>query len=140
MRYFLLNAYSAGCNRASEADWTTNTIHKLHYEFDFWPDDVLLCSSPSWIVTAPAKDAIQSADLTGVHFDAVEVSRSELFDQLHPNRKLPEFVWMKVEGKAGHDDFGIVRKTRLVVSERALKLLRRLGIPNARVSDFSDIP
>jgi hypothetical protein len=136
MRYFFLNAYSAGCNRASEADWATNTIHKLHYEFDFWPDDVLLSSSPSWIVTVPAKLAIQAAGLTGAHFDSVKQSRSALFDQLHPDQQLPEFVWLKVDGEAGRDDFGIARETRLVVSDRALELLERLGIPHSKVSNF----
>jgi hypothetical protein len=135
---FCRKAYSAGCNRASEADWASNTIHKLHYEFDFWSEDVLLSSSPSWIVTVPAKNAIQSSGLTGAHFDNVEVSRSDLFDQLHPGKALPEFVWFKVTGRAGHDDFGTIHETRLVVSERALALLQRLGIPNAKVSDFRD--
>ncbi len=136
MRYFLLSPYSAGCNSTSDADWATNTVHKLRYVFDFWSDDVLLSSSPTWIVTVPTKHAIQSAKLTGVHFGGVEVSKSELFDRLHPSRELPPFAWLKVEGKAGQDDFGIVRNTKLVVSERALALLRELGIPNARVSGF----
>jgi hypothetical protein len=137
MRYFLLSPYSAGCNSASDADWTTNTIHKLRYKFDFWRDDVLLSSSPTWIITVVAKHAVQLAKLTGVHFVSVEVSKSELFDQFHPRQELCSFVWMKVDGEAGHDDFGIVRKTKLVVSERALALLRTLGIPNARVDDFT---
>jgi hypothetical protein len=138
MRYFLLRPYSAGCNSTSDADWTNNTIYKLRYKFDFWKNDVLLSSSPTWIITVPAKHAVQSAKLTGVHFDSVEVSKSELFDQLHPNQELPSFAWMKVDGKAGRDDFGIVRKTKLVISEHALALLRTLGIPNARVSDYTE--
>jgi hypothetical protein len=113
MRYFLLSPYSAGCNSASDADWATNTDRKLCDAFDFWSGDALLSSSPTWIVTVPAKHAIQPTKLTGVHFGSVEVSKSELYHQLHPSRELPSFVWLKVDGKAGRDDFGVVRNTKL---------------------------
>jgi hypothetical protein len=64
------------------------------------------------------------------------VSKSHQFQDFHPEQKLPQFSWLKVDGNAGHDDFGVARNTRLVVSERGLKLLQELGIPNAEVSDF----
>jgi len=113
-------------------------IYELCYEFDDWLGDALLESPYAWITTAHLKAAIQSAGLTGVHFDNVKTYKSEQFDELYPDVKLPEFAWMKVEGEAGQYDFGIAQSRRLVVSERALKLLQSFGIPHAKVSDFEE--
>jgi hypothetical protein len=137
MNYFIVDAEVAGDNVKSSADWNVrpNVVYKLHYEFDAWPDDALLASFPCWVVTIPAKMEIQSAGLTGARFDRVEVSKSEQFEYFRPDRKLPEFAWLKVEGEAGRDDFGISRN-RLVVSERALNVLKGLGIERAKVSSF----
>jgi hypothetical protein len=45
---------------------------------------------------------------TNVAFDDVEVTVSDQFNELHPDRKLPPFAWLKPEGKAGQDDHGTV--------------------------------
>ena len=74
--------------------------------------------------------------LTGVRFDKVEVTASELFEQLYPNRRLPKFVWLQIIGKPGQDDFGMAKGLMLVVSERALEVLKGLGISNALVTPF----
>lgn len=50
--------------------------------------------------------------------------------------KLPPFVWLKVDGKAGHDDFGLAEDHRLVVSESVLDALRPLGISHALIEPF----
>jgi hypothetical protein len=44
---------------------------------------------------------------TGVEFGPVEVTKSPAFDHLHPGRPIPEFLWMKVHGRPGVDDFGM---------------------------------
>ncbi len=111
-------------------------VRKLHYEFDGWLGDVLLESCPCFIVTETAKKTLQSAGLTGVRFDKVEVTASELFEQLYPNRRLPKFVWLQIIGKPGQDDFGMAKGLMLVVSERALEVLKGLGISNALVTPF----
>jgi len=74
---------------------------------------------------------IEEAKLTGVRFDEVEVTTSDQFKELYPDRQLPKFVWLRVEGKAGHDDFGIAPGLRLVASERAFELLKRINLSNA---------
>jgi hypothetical protein len=40
--------------------------------------------------------------------------------------RLPRFVWLKAEGKPGRDDLGLSHLI-LIVSERALGLLKRVG-------------
>jgi hypothetical protein len=106
-------------------------VQKLHYQFDGWLGDELLESAPSYIASERMAHEIERAQLTGVRFDDVEVTTSDQFRELYPDRQLPKFIWLKVEGNAGHDDFGIAPGLRLVVSERALELLKKIGFSNA---------
>jgi hypothetical protein len=106
-------------------------VQKLHYQFDGWLGDELLESTPCYIASERMAHEIERVHLTGVRFDEAEVTTSDQFKELYPDRQLPKFVWLKVDGNAGRDDFGIAPGLRLVVSERALELLKRIGISNA---------
>jgi hypothetical protein len=106
-------------------------VHKLHYQFDGWLGDELLESTPCYIASERLARGIEKAGLKGVSFDAVEVTKSEQFEELYPGRVLPKFVWLKVDGTAGQDDFGIAPGLRLVVSERAFELLKEAGLSHA---------
>jgi hypothetical protein len=140
MRSFVLEPAVPGDNSSSPGDWSVHPpiIHKLNFEFDFLLNDVLFKAFPNWIVTIPAKVAIQSEGLSGASFDKVKISKSPDFEELEPNQQLPKFAWLKVNGDAGRDDFGVTHDLRPVVSERTLQLLQRLGIPNAQVRDFKE--
>jgi hypothetical protein len=139
MKYFFVEPEVAG-GFGPNIDLDTSVhppiIHRLNYEFDGWLGDVLLESFPVWIVTLPARDAIKALGCTGVRFDEVEVTTSGLFEDIYPDRQLPEFAWMRVEGKAGEDDFGVLSTLILVVSERALKTLQDLGLNYAEIAEF----
>jgi hypothetical protein len=111
-------------------------VDRLHYKFDGWLGDVLLESFPCEIATSSAAHALMDAAVTGVQFADVEVSTSEAFRELHPQLALPMFRWLRVSGVAGKDDFGIADDLRLVVSQRALDILRPLGIGNATLEHF----
>jgi hypothetical protein len=146
MKYYSIEPEVAG-------GWGKNTVHdesesaeppfvlKLHYEFDGWAGDELLESSGCYIVTERLAREIERAQLTGAQFDDVEISTSGEYDdfqELHPDRKLPKFLWLRLVGKLGQDDFAI-SGLRLVVSERALQLLTSIGISNAAsVTPFAD--
>ncbi len=106
-------------------------VKKLHYEFDGWLGDELIESTPCFIVSKRLADKITSEKLTGGKFDDVEVTTSDEFQEFHQNRQLPEFVWFKVDGKPGEDDFGLTSELNLIVSEKALQLLLSGGISNA---------
>jgi hypothetical protein len=106
-------------------------VHKLHYEFAGWLGDELLTSTPCFIVTERLADEIKLAGLSGVLFDEVEVSVSDQFTEFYPNQIIPNFLWLKVNGKFGADDFGIAHGFKLVVSERAIEVLKQRGISNA---------
>ncbi|MEK9184293.1 MAG: hypothetical protein AAB892_01020 [Patescibacteria group bacterium] len=106
-------------------------VTKLHYEFDVWLGDALLTSHPVYIIIRKGQEALTAAAVCGIEFDDVEITKSQLFEDLYPGRELPDFVWMKVQGTAGQDDFGIANNQLLVVSDRALEVLEPLGIGNA---------
>lgn len=110
-------------------------VNRLHYKFDGWLGDHLLESTPCFIASKRLAEKINLEGLSGVEIDEVEITKSDEFLELHPTRELPEFVWLKVNGKAGQDDFGIAADLRLVVSRRALDLLMQMGIAHAASID-----
>jgi hypothetical protein len=114
-------------------------VSKLHYCFEGWLGDVLLESFPCFIVTEAAKRELQRLGVTGARFDAVEVTKSSEFDELNPGKQLPEFVWLRPEGKPGYDDVATADDGRLVLSARALELFRKLGIANALIDPVASI-
>jgi hypothetical protein len=135
MKYYTIEPEVAG-------GWGKNTVfdripgkgtfvHKLHYEFDGWLGDELVESSACYVVTERMVREIERAGLTGARFDEAEVTTSEQFRDIYPNRQLPKFVWLRAMGKPGQDDFVLGTDLRLMVSERALELLKRVGISHA---------
>ena len=74
---------------------------------------------------------IEQAHLSGAQFDEVKVTTSEQFRDIYPRRELPKFVWLRATGTPGQDDFALGPDLWLVVSERALELLKRVGISHA---------
>ncbi|MER8446107.1 hypothetical protein NKH52_23220 [Mesorhizobium sp. M1066] len=111
-------------------------VTRLHYEFDGWLGDRMVASFPCYLVTEDVAEKILKSEFSGVTFDKVEVTTSELFEEMQPDQKLPPFVWLKVNGDAGRDDFGIAKDLRLVVSERVLDALKPSGISNALIEPF----
>jgi hypothetical protein len=139
MRYFQVEPEVAG--GVGENTSLNNKVHppivyNLHYQFDGWDGDALLEGFPCFIATDDLSKAIMEARLTGVTFAPLEVSTSYEFQELYPGRKLPRFRWMQVHGRAGVDDFGRSNKLYLVVSERAIDLVRRFGFDNAEIEDY----
>ena len=133
MKYYVVEPEVAGgLGERTRIDRSTGkmVVTTLHYQFDGWLGDELLESTPCYIVSERMAHAIEQAQLTGVRFDEVEVTTSDQFREFYPNRQLPKFVWLKVEGKPGHNDFGIAQDLRLVTSERAIEVLKQIGISN----------
>jgi hypothetical protein len=139
MRYFKVEPEVAGgLGDHTVLDTSTHPpiVHKLHYEIETWLGDAMLTSSPCFITTEGLSRAIIQVGFTGVRFAPVEMSISEQGQEFEPELKLPKFRWMQVDGHAGQDDFGLLNKIRLVVSERALALLRRFGLKYAVIENF----
>jgi len=113
-------------------------VTKLHYEVEGWFGDVIVTTFPCFLVTEETQRALQKMGFSGATFADTEVTISEDCQEDQPGLELPPFVWLKVNGKAGRDDFGIAADYRLVISKRVLDLLESLGIPFAIVEPYVD--
>lgn len=116
-------------------DRSTNppTPLKLHYEFLGWLGDDLLETTPCFIVTLALKTALMQFNGTGYSFDDVVVTKSDFFQETHPEAILPAFAWLRVHGSAGYNDAGLDTKTRLVVSDELLNVLKQYKISNCTI-------
>lgn len=111
-------------------------VNRLHYRFDGWLGDQLIESTPCYIVSERMACELKRAQLTGFVLDDVEITASEQFRDIYSDRELPRFLRFKVEGIPGGDDFGVTPDLELVVSDRALGTLSKVGISNALVEPF----
>jgi len=138
MYYYIEPEVSGGIGRNSIIDASRHPpiVKKLHFEFDGWLGDDLIESFPCFIVSENLKIEIDKKRLTGFIFDEVEITISDTFSELHKNKKLPKFYWLKVTGKAGCQDFGIADDFRLVVSANALFAIRRMKIEQASIEEY----
>ncbi|PBB36911.1 hypothetical protein [Mesorhizobium sp. WSM3868] len=113
-------------------------VNKLVFQVDGWPGDVLVASFPCFLITEEAKFALQQAGFSGATFADVKITISDNFRDVYSDIKIPPLVWLKIEGEAGHSDFGIASDLRLVMSERILDVLDALGLPMASFKPFDD--
>ena len=139
MQYFIVKPEVAGgLGEHTSMDGSTHPpeVTSLHYVFDGWSGDVLLTSFPCYIVTPEARKELERMQVTGASFAPVEISKSETFDELFPGRELPKFSWLRVDGVAGVDDFGIAKDLRLTVSKRVLDVLSGMGLREAVITKY----
>ncbi|HEY0199049.1 MAG TPA: hypothetical protein VGC19_11005 [Rhodanobacter sp.] len=139
MNYFYLEPEVAGefgIGTVLDATVHPPLVSKLDYRFSGWLGDVLLESFPCFIISADTAIALEKDSFTGLNLSEVETSKTPEFNTMYPDRVLPKFRWLQVEGLAGSDDFGLAPDGRLVVSERVLEKLRQFGISHALVEDF----
>lgn len=139
MKYYYIEPECPG-------DWGDGTIAntdvhppiviKLHYEFIFWSDDVLLQTFPVYIVTEKARRLLVSLKATGIEFDRVVVSPGDQFHLITPGIKLPKYAWLRVNGVPGVDDFGLSSEHELVISGRALRALKGLHLSGASTTPY----
>lgn len=111
-------------------------VSRLHYEFEGWLGDVLIESFPCFVVTASAQGRLTRMGATGARFGEVQISKSPEFMDFQPVVELPSFAWLQPTGAAGVDDFGTAADGRLVVSERAVEILRDLQLSNAQLAPW----
>jgi hypothetical protein len=139
MQYFYIEpnvAGGLGSHTVLDPSVHPPIVTRLHYEVEGWFGDVLVTTFPCYLVTEETQRALQKMGFSGAAFADVEVTTSEEFHEDQPGQELPPFVWLKVNGKAGRDDFGIAANYLLVISKRILDLLESSGIPFAVVEPY----
>lgn len=112
-------------------------VRNFHFQFEGWLGDDLLETVACFIATKRLVEAIRALQPSGIGFDKVEITKSEQFEELYPDRELPDFVWLKITGKPGRDDFGLSEEHRLVVSERMLSAMKMLNLNNCDFADYT---
>lgn len=150
MKFHLLRAESAGDFGSHSVIENPQArplkVTRFHYELDMWPTDDLLQAVGVFMVSERLELKLKALvpAVSGAAFDDVEVTTSDKFDEWHSRSStetyrdksnLPKFVWLKVSGQAGVDDFGLFNN-RLVVSDRVLGLLKSLTLQYCKIEDY----
>lgn len=136
MSYFYIEPeVSGGLGPETEMNTTVHPpiVDKLNYQFESWLGDDLIESFPCYIVTEHLAKQFISNEFQGFSLDNVIVTMSEDFAELNETKELPNFFWLKIDGEAFNDDFGLSEDYRLVVSQRVLNLLNLNNIYNADI-------
>jgi len=111
-------------------------VHSFECYLDGWLGDCILEIFPCFIVTQAAKDDIENLKLTGIVFDDLTVTKTEIFNEFYQHIEIPKLFWAKINGLAGIDDFGLSNDFRLVISESSFNVLNVNKLQNAIFSDF----
>jgi hypothetical protein len=102
-------------------------VKHLHYVFDDWLGDSIVTSTPCFLCTQQLADEIVKHGLTGVYVCDAEIEVSPLFIELNPNAYLPKFLQLVPSNHPGQKDFGIDDNLHLIVSSKALDVIRSCG-------------
>lgn len=119
----------------------------LNYEFTGWLGDELLTSHPCFIVSENIVEDILKSNLKGYKFEDVEISVSDEFKEIYPNKCIPNFKRLislekvvvcdeKIIQSSG-DDFCLEDNVELVVSYKALEMLKRHKIEYCEITPLS---
>lgn len=146
MKYFELNTQAAGSfgesvEFAGPRQERPPKVTRMAYDFELWPEDAISGWMSHYVITKELSEALQSATpaLTGFSIGEVEITTESQFDELYGDRELPDFVWLKVEGTAGKDDFGLSANNSMVASERALGIIKQFPHKYLKLEDYSTI-
>jgi len=147
MKFFRLSLFTIGTlgDDTVHEGWSDRPlkISKLQIELDAWPDDDLTeAAIYGFVGTHRLAQAIKENGFTGVDYDHVDVIDGDQFwirKKEHPGEAVPELLWFKFVGKPGFDDFALIDgpgSFPLVVSERALTLLKSFNFTKCEIKDF----
>lgn len=147
MNFYLLGPEAAGQLGTScvHGDLTERPVNIMvpDFEFQFWPHDDLLNGFFTYACTPELADGLKKSSLTGFELAKLNVSFEERFQQwadLHKGEQLPEFQWLKITGRAGVDDFGLIQgpcRLPLVVSGRAFGVLNQFKLEYCDIENYT---
>ncbi len=138
-KYYSLEPEVAGeLGTKTEIDNSTHPplVSKLHFKFSGWLGNEILECFPCYIVTEFMMKKIYTLQPTGCKFENLFIERSKQFKELYSDKELPKFKWLKINGQAGKDDFGLSPNNLLVVSERILKLLKNHRLNECDIEEW----
>lgn len=111
--------------------WTLNYLHAI---FDGWLGGDLLKISSCYLLTNKLKDRIEEEGLSGIlGFCEFEIELSNTYKNIYPNRSLPQLFWVQINGQTEKDDFAIDGKNKLIVSKKALDILKEYNLSDCEI-------
>jgi len=106
--------------------------------FDTWLGDDMVRAHPLLLVTTGLKDALLAMRKpTGFSLVRAQASPSPFFERHAPDRRLPPFWSVLVDGRPGLDDLGLGRDGSIVASARVVSALGRFSMKHATLSQYS---
>lgn len=121
-------------------------ISYLHFVLMGWLGDDILEVTPCFMVSEKLKNVIEESTLTGYAFQDIDISVSEDYSEMYPDRELPHFYRLlpqgvvKVEDETyyawNNMDFCVTEKFYLVLSENAMKIIRDYQLDNADIREL----
>jgi len=140
--YTLRAEVAGGLGPQSVVDSSTHppVVSRLHYDFVSWLGDDIVATFPCNLVTEALAKAIVDEGLTGAQIDHVTVTKNPQFERFFPDTvaSLPEWKWLRPTGQPHESDFWQDDQGILIVSERALKLLRKFSLENCRIGTYGE--
>lgn len=100
-----------------------------------WNGDALLQSFPCYLVSPRMAEDLEAGSLTGTHLADAEVTLSPGAEEFVDTAVLG-FRWLQPRGAPGLDDVAVDDKARLIVSDRALAVLRRHPLENCLIEQW----
>ncbi|WP_027386024.1 hypothetical protein [Chryseobacterium gregarium] len=106
-------------------------ISKMNYEFDGWLGDDLVTEAGHFIVAEKLAEALMQSMLSGFNLGKATTSKSEQFEEMYPDRILPVFKWLRINGESKQDDFWFSKESMMLyVSEKAYDVLKDFQLAN----------
>ena len=140
MRYYILGPEVAGgfgANTQLKSSCHPPKVDCLHLEFEGWLGDCLIESFPCFVATESVIESLKAAGTTGIEDRDVEVSTTDGFRELYPDREIGRWRWMQAVGTPGLDDIAVTESARLVASERAVEILRSHGLEHCDIEEYN---
>ena len=123
-------------------------IKHLHYHITGWLEDDILECTPGFIISEKLATDIKKSNINGYIIDDVDISASDEFYEMYPNRKLPKFYRLIPTGiievmnnnyfNWSGEDMCLTGKSYLVVTESALNILKKHSLNNCDISPLRE--
>jgi len=125
MAFLILEPETSGTPAGGDADGGL-------YVLDTWLGDDVVRAYPAVLATTPVKEALEDLSRsTGFCMRRARVKQSKFFRQHSPEKDLPEFWSVVVNGQPGRDDIGLTPEGGLVISQRVLEALLNFRLTQA---------
>lgn len=146
MKYYMIKPEVAGeLGDNSKIIYEAGRIKEVTFlEFVFcdWLGDEILTARPCYMITKNLMDDFVTNGIRGVKYEDVQISFSEDFLEMYEDTsEMPAFVRLvplnKVEcfGEDMEDDIYADKCNRLIVSEKALEILKRHKIDHCDIEE-----